>query len=505
MDFLNPEKERRSHSMLILGYALVALAIGIATLVLLYQSYGYSINKKGDLTQSGLVFVSSQPKGSTIYLNGSRYKSNTNTRLVLPAGSYNMQITAAEYRGWQRQIVVGGGDVQHYDYPFLFPKKLTTSQFANLSADPAIATQSPDKRWLLLGESDNPGKFIEYDFKAPNKPVQSELPLPIGSYTAGDGTQAWSLVEWAADNRHVLLLHSYTIGQQTLHEYILVDRDTPVDSINLSSSLKLSQTEVLSLFNKKVDQFYLYDSTAQTLKSISADNTSTLSQLDHVLAFKTYGDNAMLYVTDKSPTGKASANQVSVIWQTGSKVITLRTLPVGATSYALDMAQYSGDWYVAVGASTDTSVYLYKNPQYQPNPDSNIAVLPEPWRRLLVAHPTFVGFSSNTQFLVAENAQQFAVYDAENVATYRYTTSQPIDQPQSHANWMDGDRLMYVSGGKLTVFDYDYRNVQTLQAASAVYLPAFASDYSYLYSLRSLEDPASKAVLDSTPLTVPPK
>ncbi len=503
MDFLNPKKEHRNHIMLILGYALIALAIGIATLVLLYQSYGFSISKKGDLTQSGLVFVSSQPKSSAIYLNGARYKANTNTRMVLPAGSYNMQITAEGYRGWQRQIVVGGGDVQHYDYPFLFPKTLNSASLLNLGAPPTFSTHSPDKRWLLLGEADSNGKFIEQDIRNPGKPLQSEVALPVSSFTNADTEQSWSILEWASDSRHLLALHTFNDGQKIAHEYILIDRETPVDSINLTSALKLTENQVPSLFNKKVDQFYIYDSTAQSLRIASADNTTTISQLDHVLAYKTYGTDKILYVTNNPPTGKSAASEISVVLQDGQKTITLRTIPLGASNFLLDIAQYAGDSYIAVAADTDTSAYLYKNPQSQVKTGANS--FPEPWRRLAVAHPTYVGFSSTAQFVVAENAQQFAVYDAENVAMYRYTATQSIDPPQVHATWMDGNRLLYVSNGRLTVFDYDYRNQQVLQPASAAYLPTFAPDYSYIYSLRNLEGGGLKATLDSTPLTVPAK
>lgn len=501
MDFLNPKKERRMRTMLLLGYALIALAIGIATLILLYISYGFSIDKKGNVTQSGLVFVSSQPTGSAIFLNGTRYKSATNTRMTLPAGSYNMQITAVGYRGWGRQITVAGNDVQHFDYPFLFPKTLSTTSITALTAAPNLSTQSPDKRWLLLGEADNNGKFLEEDLKTPSKPVQTEFSLPAGSFTPADGANAWESVEWASDSRHVLLLHSFTDGGKDAHEYILMDRDTPVDSINLTGTLKLTENDAVSLFNKKVDQFYIYDHSAQTLKRVSADNTTTLLQLDHVLAFKAHGDSMILYATDKPVSGKTANGDVSVVLQDGQKSTTLRTVPPGTTKYQLDLAQYSGDWYVVVAADTDTSAYLYKNPQDQARAANG---LPVAWRRLVVAHPTFVGFSNSAQFVVAENAQEFAVYDAENIATYHYTTSLPLDQPQIHATWMDGDRMLYVSGSKLVVFDYDNRNVQTLQEASALYLPAFDPNYTYVFTLKDAAGDV-KPNLTRTALTVPAK
>ncbi len=48
---------------------------------------------------------------------------------------------------------------------------------------------------------------------------------------------------------------------------------------------------------------------------------------------------------------------------------------------------------------------------------------------------------------------------------------------------MDGNRLLNVSAGKLTVFDYDSNNKQSLMNASSLYLPAFTPDYKLVYSL----------------------
>lgn len=502
MDFLDPKTERLNQIKLLIGYCLVALAIGIATLVLLYQSYGYNLNK-GEVTQNGLLFVSSQPTGAAIYLNGKRYKSNTNTRVVVPANTYQLHISLTGYRPWDRPVVVNGGDVQHFDYPFLFPEKLNTTTLGELSAEPLAATQSPDKRWLLLADSARSGTFVEYDFKNPSKPVQTLVSLPDGSYTPGNGAEGWTVVEWAADNKHVLLQHTFATAAGSNTEYVLADRDSPVDSVDLTTSLKLTPGQTVSLYNNRVDQFYVYTPSNQQLQRINGNDASVVSQLDNILAFKTYGSDYLLYVTDKSPTGKLASGQVSAVLQAGQKTITLRTLPLATNpaSYVLNLAQYSGDWYVAVGSSGAPAAYIYKNPQDQQV--ASVDAYPGPWRRLPIANLSFLSFSSNTQFLLAESGQQFIVYDFETAQQYRYQAKLPLDQPQAHAAWMDGDRLLYVSGGKLVVFDYDNRNLQTLNMADANYSPFFAPDYSYLYTLKPA--PADgKPALTSTSLTVKP-
>jgi hypothetical protein len=499
MDFLDPQSERRSQTKLLLGYCLVALAIGIATLVLVYQSFGFTIDRQGEITQNGLLFVSSQPDGAEIYLNGVRYKSNTNTRATPPAGKYSLRIHKTGYRDWERPLYVAGNDVQHFDYPLLFPAALQTTSLNDLAADPALATQSTDKRWLLLARPDGAGAFTEYDLKNPAKPVASDVVLPDGSFTPGTGDQSWAAQEWAADNRHVLLAHTYHVASGAKREYILLDRDTPANSVNLTIKLALNQTQVVSLFNSRIDQLFVYNTADLTLRRVNANDGSEASLLNHIVAYKTYGDDKVLYITDESPAGKATPGQLSAVLQDGQQTITLRNLPAaGSGTFVLSLDQYDGNWYVAVGSAADPTVYVYKNPQSQ---SSGADTYPTPWRRMPLAGASYVAFSDSAQFLLAESGQNFVVYDLEIAAQYRYTATQPLDAPQAHADWMDGSRLAYVSGGNLVVFDYDYRNAQTLLPASANYLPFFASDYSYLYALRSATGDA-KAALTSTPLTI---
>jgi hypothetical protein len=67
---------------------------------------------------------------------------------------------------------------------------------------------------------------------------------------------------------------------------------------------------------------------------------------------------------------------------------------------------------------------------------------------------------------------------------------------------MDGDRLTYVSDGKLVIFDYDGTNQQTLIPAASTYLPAFAPNYKFVYTFAP---PATdgQTLLNQTSLLVP--
>jgi hypothetical protein len=489
MDYLDPKKEFRHHVTLFIGYICVAFAIVIATLILLYQAYGFGIGKNGKVIQNGLTFFSSQPNPANIYINGKLNKAKTNTRLALPEGIYDIRLTRDGYRDWSRSIELEGGSVEHFDYPFLFPKTLAPKAIANYTSAPIFTSQSPDRRWLVAASSVTPGNFDVYDLKNPAKaPVALALPegLLKGQIAPAD---TWQAVEWAGDNQHLLIKHTGADRS----EYVILDRTAPDQSVNLSTTLGVTPPK-LALLDKKYDRYYLHDQTTGVLQSASLKDPAPRPVLEHVFAFQSYKDDTILYATDN----QAPAGKVLIKLLRGTETHTLRSFPAG-TTYMLDLTEYSGTLYTALGASSLNKVYIYRDPLGQLDAQHPALV---PSQVLQVPQVNYVSFSTNAQFIVAENGREFGVYDNENKIGYKYTTTKPIDAPIPHASWMDGDRLTYVSGGKTVVFDYDNRNMQVLVPADSKYLPAFSPDYRRMFVFADNAATAGQVDLTQTNLIV---
>ncbi len=488
MDYLDPKRELRDRVIMTVGYVLVAVAISIAALVLLQSASGYGV-KKGVVIQSGLTFFSSHPHPANIYVDGQLKNVKTNTRLELPEGVYNLKLTRDGYYDWQRTITVQGDSVEHFDYPFLFPKTLTTKKLPGLDIAPRLLTQSPDQRWLVVQSAATLTDFNVYDLKNPDKAPVS-LALPAGLLSKAATSDGWQIGEWADDNSHFLLEHLFD-GKT---EYILIDRTDAGKSLNLTTTLSLKAV-TLSLDNRKYDRYYLYDPATKSLQTASLGAPAPKPRLERVLAFKNYGDNTLLYVTD----GGVPAGKVAVRLNDGSKTWNIRTLPA-STGYLVDLAKHSGTMYVAAGAASDNRVYIYEDPAGQI--DSQPGSAPTPSQVLRVEGVSYLSFSDSAQFIMAENANHFGVYDVLNKLGNNYTTTAPIDPPQSHAVWMDGNRLAYVSQGKLEVFDYDNLNHRSLVPAVSGYMPAFAPNYNFVYNLAPSATPGQYD-LDQTSLLAP--
>lgn len=450
---------------------LIAIAIVIATLILLYQAYGFGL-AKGTVIQNGLTFFSSQPHPAKIYVNGA-LKTSTNTRLVLPAGVYQIKLSRDGYRDWQRKIELNGGSVQHFDYPFLFPKVLTTKTIHPYSSAPGLMTQSPDRRWLFIEQPGSMTNFDIYDLKNPAKPaVAISLPGALLTKAINPTGEAWQLEEWADDNQHLLLQHSFD-GKT---EFILIDRTNPAQSLNLNNSLSFSPSK-LTLKDRKYDQYYIYDAASASLQAASLKSTARTTLLQRVIAYKTYSDDTILYVTDSDSSDNS---QVEAKIAVGNQISTIHSLPLSA-AYLIDLTKYTGTMYVAIGSTNSSKVYIYKDPAGQLNKQPKHVATPT--QVLHVDQPNYLSFSASAQFIVTENGTSLGVYDVENKIVHKYNAKSGLDAPQIHASWMDGNRLHYVSNGKLNVFDYDGTNGQSLASADSRYLPAFAPDYKGLYTL----------------------
>ncbi|HXE10190.1 MAG TPA: PEGA domain-containing protein [Verrucomicrobiae bacterium] len=489
MDYLDPKKQFRHKVMLWIGYGLIGIAIAIGTLVLLYQAYGFGLGKNGKVIQNGLFFFSSHPHPADIYVNGTLKSVRTNTRLSLPEGIYNITLKRDGYRDWQRIIPLDGGSVEHVDYPFLVPKSLSPKKVNAYAAAPTLMTQSPDRRWVFVGQPGAFTTFDVFDLKNPDKaPVTVSLPANLLSKASSP--ESWQFVEWADDNQHLLLQHLYD-GKT---EYVLVDRTDPSQSVNLNATLSTAPGK-LTLKNKKYDQYYLYDTAADNLKIATLKQPSPQAYLEHVLAYQSYSDDTMLYVTDSG----APAGKVLLRLRVGDKTWTVRNFPAGGP-YLVDLTEYSGTMYVTASAVNENKVYIYKDPVSQLSGGSAQSLAPV--QVLHVSQPGYLSFSDSAQFIVAEGGTEFGVYDVENKQAFHYTSPFAIDAPQVHAGWMDGNRLTYVSDGKLVIFDYDDANRQVLVSADSRYEPAFTQNYNFLYTL-SPGTSAGQLNLDRTPLLTP--
>jgi hypothetical protein len=490
MDFLDPKKRRAHHIRLVIGYGLMAIALGFGTLILVFATSGYGIDRKtGTIIKNGLVFVSAHPESAKIYING-QDRGSTDGRFVLEEGKYNFALKRDGYRDWTHDVMVEGVSVERLVYPFLFPSKLTSSDVQLYAAAPDMVTQSPDRHWIVSHQAANFNSFEVTDASTDTNDTTTAT-LPTSVMPAKTGTQKLEAVEWSTDNRHVLLKHSFAEGS----EYIMFDREVPAESINITQALGGRQLAQLALRDKKPDQVYVHQADG-VLQAFDLKSRAVTPVATKVLSFWPYGDKTILYVTDAdAPAGKVYAKL-----RQDTTSYTVRTLPKSDT-YLLNMAEFDGDQYVAIGTKAESRLYIYLNPlsKLKASPTQ----LP-PVKVLLKVDSgaEFASFSANARFIAIQSSSKFAIYDAETNRQFRYDQKIVVDAGRE-ATWMDGHRLNLVANdGKLHIFDFDGTNHQTLLATLPAFTPFFDRDYTALFTVSPSVTVKDKTALVRTELVV---
>jgi hypothetical protein len=472
MDFLDPKKRRGYNIRLFVGFILIGVAIVLATTILALITAGYSINSKtGQVIQNSLVFVNSQPVSANLYVNGAA-NGRTNAKLELSSGSYTFLLKQSGYHSWTNTLSILGGQVEQLIYPFLFPTSPVKTTATTLSAEPTVASSSPDRHWLLVSIPDQFGSFYVVDLTNPKAAITT-VTIPTAVLANGPGTNTITAVEWSTDNTHLLLKDSYQGGAQ----YIILDRTTPADSLNISQSFPSTPFTTIRFDNGLYDHLYLYNQSTQTLVLADTTTKTIAGILSNVIAYWPYSTNQILYTTPDA----TNPNEVDAdLWYSGGTNYTLRELPVG-TGYELNMASYNGNLYVVIGSNASSYAYIYMNPLTELAAAPN--QLPLPSTLLIVTGtPGAVSFSDSARYIALQSGSQFAVYDIETDTHYRYDTGLQF-QPGQLATWMDGDRLDAVINGELTIWDFDGTNMIPFIPATSAFLPAFTQGYDAIYTL----------------------
>lgn len=471
MDFLDPNKKRSNKIRLYVGYLLIAIAISMSALVLLFINAGYRLDKEGKVTRNSLLFVASNPSGAQAYIEGlySKHKTQgkTDTKFNLQEGRYRVTIQKDGYRIWQREMNLEGGSVERLAYPFLFPEKLSTKDLKEYLGESGIVSSSPDRKWIIVQNPENILNFDIFNTSDLAKPNTS-FSIPQGVLSSG-ANQKLEIVEWSSDNSNILMKHSFNNEA----EYVIINKDKPEESININT-LTGQKPATVSLKDRKIDQIFLHMTPGGLLQQVDVKSKTLTPTISKTLAYKSHGDDMLVYVTPITDDDK----QVSVHIKTKDKDYELRKLPIAET-YLVDVARFDNSWYIVAGSSSSNNVYVYKDPLtilVNDNPRKSFFA-----RIIKIDNPKYVSFSANTRMIAVQSGQNFAVYDNETDRQYRYQIKDQFDT-ERHAEWMDGHRLVSSTNKTALVFDFDGINQQKLMPINPKIDVMFDRDYQNAFS-----------------------
>lgn len=490
MDFLDPKKKRSQSIKLAVGHMLMLAIVVIGTFILVLQTYGFDVNRKtGEVIQNGLVFMDSAPDGAELKLNGNVQAQRTNTRLTLPEGKYSAEISKSQYRTWKKDFELKGGSIERFTYPTLFLSDLVSSDVRSFDKQIGLYTQSPDRRWVLIGEKNNIRELTEYDLNTLKNdvPASQSITLPSGLFTSESNDNTLTVEEWSTNNKEVLLRHRWPGGS----EFVVLNREDPSKSFNVNKQLNISPTSV-KLFDKKTDKLFIYQAKTKLLTTVDTKSLQTTQVATNVINFEPYGDNVLLLAVINS----TDKDKATVVVKEGSDTYNIHDIP-RQSDIKLALSRYDDNWYVVFNEEKASKTYIYKEPV------SYIKRLAgsKPVPLMVLKNENKVdelNFSQNTQFIMARSGQSFAVYDIEYDRTFRFEVGEKFDKG-SKVLWMDGHRLITSHNDKVFLFEFDGTNKQELISANPALPATFNRDYTVLYTLGTSKE-SKKPALQKTEL-----
>lgn len=481
MEFLNPEDKQARTKRLFLGYFLIAVLIGLATLILVYLAQGYGYDPNKGLTQNGLVFVDSKPSTATIFIDNES-KAKTDARISVNDGTHSITLKKDKYRDWNKSFNIQGGSIVYFSYPRLFPVDIPVGITQVYDTAPAWVSQSPDRHWLVMQKKATDPQLTMLDMQKPTDPATS-LTIPTTQLVKVNGqVGTLSAIEWSDDNRHLMLLQTTPDNQRY---YVLLDREDTTLSFNVTTKLSIPTANIIiSLRDKKFDKYYLHDVSTGALSTADVKSgVQAVPLITGVVAFKSYADNLIMYVTYDG----AEANQakVFVLSNQTDKYLFQNVSRDPANRYLLDIAKYENKWYYVTSSTTNNRVLIYQDPLSKLKPGNTVAAAPR--LGLVLVNAQYVSFSDNTRFISMQSGKKFVIFDAELNRIYRFDSALTIADTQQ-AEWMDGYHMTVVTDAKTQVFDFDGTNVQTLTASRPGFVPYFDREYTTITNFISQAD-----------------
>jgi PEGA domain len=469
MDYLDPKKKNQHKKRLMIGYGLMAIVIVLMTLILQYIAGGYFIDKNGQLIQNGLLYITTEPGDATVFLDGQKQRDTTESRLVIPAGNYTVEIQKPGYRPWSQKVEVEGAGVRRLFHPRLFPEKITTNIAQTFEAGPRLVAQSVDRKFIFANFASNPSQLLFYNTESiSNEPSIVDLPLQLLPTEVDNGEL--SFIEWSDDNKYLLI--SYRVEEKVW--FIVLNREAPAESLIVNNVIAKDPTKI-SLINRKFDQWHVFDKSSATLSRASRSAGAALEvEVTTVIDYRTVED-LVLYATPSDNFPDKTAFKI----REKGRTYLIREIS-SSDSHLFDIARLGNAWLVAIASPSESKTYVYQNPTvYLRNkPDKKT---PVPTTILKLAKPFELSFSTTANIVMVRNDSNFSVYDFENEENTSFELGIPLNNKQK-LRWMDGHHLVAVQSGRINVFDYDGSNIQSLTDGQSEFGAFFDSDYKTLFA-----------------------
>ncbi len=437
-----------------IGYTFLFAGIVLTTILLVAMAKGYQIDLiHGQINSGGLVFLASEPNGAEIFMDGNDLNKTTPAKLSLKSGQYSFSITKPGYHSWQKTIEVDGGYVSQAQYVFLPLSDTKIHTLAALSS-PSILSQSPNRTLVAFFEDAADPKVRIWQ-------LDSSTPTVVYKLSSGfikQHAQATNL-EWATDNRHLLL--RLVIG--TTPRYLLLDTAAPGTAQDLNqlltknfTSLHFSSDSSQQAYGIAGGDFYRVNLASNTISDPQALNLKTFTtNTQDIYGLRQAKSGYELVHLD-------STDAVHVI--TGK--LSLKH------HYRLSFSNYNGKRLLAL-ADLDAGTVNF----YSATSEDKLAIA-----KLAGLSINGLSNSPDSRYLLIYGDKSIATYDLDSARLWKFELARAST---AAPRWFDNYHLLLNLGGQIMLADYDGTNRQSLLKANPSFGMVASQDYHLLVGISS--------------------
>lgn len=460
---------RRITVYIVMVAAVVVIVSGTILFIL-----GYRLDSdKGRLEQGALIQFDSRPNGADVLIDGKSINSNTPSKQSIIAGTHSFMVKRDNYETWSKNLTVKAGTLTWLDYVRLVPKNLKTdsvSSYTTIVGEKA----SPDNKWLLVQEKADTPSFQLVDLRSAQiKSSNIALSASVYSEAITPNVQHnFAMQSWDDNGRYVLIKHDYSDKS----EYIIVDTQNAVASVNVSRLLSISLSN--AKFSGTSGNILYGLSTDGTIRKLDV-SAATISRplVTNVTSFDLYDVNIISYIaTDLANP----AHQVAGLYRDGdTDPHVLDQVTTAGMKLHIALTQYHGSDYVAISEGSKVTILKGRYPAASDTANSSLEQYAQFNGAAVIDR---LSFSAGGDFLIAQSGLNFIGYEIEYM---RLTASTiPAKDKTTHPlMWLDNAYVWSVHDGNLSIREFDGANSHIIMPMEPGFDATLSPNGRFLYGI----------------------
>ena len=433
-------KKKLENARVIMTNIFMGISVIGIVFVLMLIAMGYNFNEKGDIEQSGLIQISSHPKGSSVEIDGEAQFSRTDFNKMLSSGKHNVKISKSGYDTWEKTINVDPGLLTRVEWARLFPSKPEITSVASYS-NIRFAEFSDDHKRLLVIEQNSPvmhcidtqGEKINTHDVSLNDALGKNENVLEGEIKIA----AWN----EAGNKVIV---SWTRSEKT--SWHLIDLDNVHKSLDLNAKFNMTFSDVRiindsasKLWALENGHIHIIDTNNQTISGVLISNVEQF----------TNNKDVIFYVDVDESDNNYRKLRLFKDGEKGSS--TILNLKDKRPNISIAMGSYWNESWLAYSIDNRIIVSSGTYPSFdKPNKNN----LKEFIKRDLEYTPNLVNTNRLGRIVIFTGASNLTSIDIETRNYYDSITEAEI----SKLNWLDDYLIWENHNKKIVIRDFDGDN-----------------------------------------------